>query len=82
MPDALKSVYGQIKGNIDTAIVYNVVRMIYVERGFWDFIGRCLSLLQCAGEILFDDLPNLTMLKHLFSITAEEIIYNNVMGEK
>jgi hypothetical protein len=54
-------------GKIDTIIAYSVIQYVFAEGNLWDFIDRCLTLLNDGGEIFLGDIPNITMRKRFFS---------------
>jgi cyclopropane fatty-acyl-phospholipid synthase-like methyltransferase len=56
-----------IKGKVDAVIVYSVIQYVFSEGNLWDFVDRCLMLLNDGGEIFLGDIPNITMRKRFFS---------------
>jgi hypothetical protein len=66
-PEAMNSVFHDLCGKIDVILAYSVIQYVYAEGNLWDFVDRCLLLLASGGEILFGDVPNLSMRKRFFS---------------
>ncbi len=66
-PDAFLNDIDQYIGKIDAIIAYSVIQYVFTDGNLWDFIDRCLMLLSDGGEILFGDLPNISMRKRFFS---------------
>lgn len=62
--------FEQLSGKVDVIIAYSVIQYVFAESNLWDFLDRSLSLLADGGEILFGDIPNITMRKRFFSSAA------------
>lgn len=82
IPDLFENYTGQV----NVIIAYSVIQYVFAEGNLWDFLDRSLSLLAEGGEILFGDIPNMTMRKRFFSSTAgiqchREFTGNNVLPE-
>lgn len=56
-----------LAGKVDSIIAYSVIQYVFSEGNLWDFIDRCLMLLNDGGEIFLGDIPNITMRKRFFS---------------
>lgn len=69
-PDALGEDFGKWINKIDVIVVYSVIQYAFSEGNLWDFVDRCLYLLADNGEILFGDIPNISMRKRFFSSEA------------
>jgi hypothetical protein len=61
------ALFEALAGKVDSIIVYSVVQYVFAEGNLWDFIDRCLMLLNDGGEIFIGDIPNITMRKRFFS---------------
>lgn len=71
-PDDVDTLFMQLSGKVNAIIAYSVIQYVFAEGNLWDFLDRTLSLLADGGEILFGDVPNVTMRKRFFS-SAEGI---------
>lgn len=71
-PDAIETQLDEITGSLDAILAYSVIQYVFTEGVFWRFVDICLSLLKEGGEILFGDIPNITMRKRFFSSKAGE----------
>jgi len=69
-PSALAGDFDRLQGTIDVVLAYSVIQYIFTEGNLWDFVDRCLLLLAEGGEILFGDVPNITMRKRFFASEA------------
>ena len=69
-PDEVGDLFVQLDGRVNTVIAYSVIQYVFAEGNLWEFLDRTLSLLMEGGEILFGDVPNITMRKRFFSSTA------------
>lgn len=69
-PDEVGPLFTQLAGKVDGIIAYSVIQYVFLEGNLWDFLDRSLSLLADGGELLFGDVPNITMRKRFFSSTA------------
>lgn len=74
-PVALGSDFEKLAGKIDVIIAYSVIQYVFAEGNIYDFLDRCLTLLSDGGEILFGDVPNITMRKRFFSSTQGELTH-------
>lgn len=79
-PEALGDEFQRLIGKIDVIIAYSVIQYIFVEGNLWDFVDRCLLLLSDGGEILFGDLPNISMRKRFFASKSGAISHVNFSG--
>jgi hypothetical protein len=61
------ALFEALAGKVDSIIAYSVVQYVFAEGNLWDFIDRCLMLLNDGGEIFLGDIPNITMRKRFFS---------------
>ncbi|HXF67596.1 MAG TPA: class I SAM-dependent methyltransferase [Burkholderiales bacterium] len=66
-PDEVGALFSQFNGRVDAVIAYSVIQYVFLEGNLWDFLDRSLSLLAEGGELLFGDIPNVTMRKRFFS---------------
>jgi len=62
--------FEQLAGKVDVIIAYSVIQYVFAESNLWEFLDRSLSLLADGGEILFGDIPNITMRKRFFASAA------------
>lgn len=69
-PSAIAGHFEKLQGTIDVILAYSVIQYVFTEGNLWDFVDRCLMLLADGGEILFGDVPNITMRKRFFSSEA------------
>lgn len=69
---AVPELFEQLTGKVDVIIAYSVIQYVFAESNLWEFLDISLSLLADGGEILFGDIPNITMRKRFFS-SAEGI---------
>lgn len=69
-PEDVGGFLSEFKGQIDVVITYSVIQYIYSEGNLWNFLDQTLDLLSPGGEILFGDIPNITMRKRFFSSAA------------
>lgn len=67
---ALPELFEQLEGRVDVIIAYSVIQYVFAESNLWDFLDRSLALLNDGGEILFGDIPNVSMRKRFFSSAA------------
>lgn len=79
-PDAISNEFEKFTGTIDVIIAYSVIQYVFTGGNLWDFIDRCLLLLSDGGEILFGDIPNISMRKRFFSSEAGSISHRNFTG--
>lgn len=75
-PMALGPDFDKLLGQIDVIIAYSVIQYVFSEGNLWDFLDRCLLLLADSGEMLFGDVPNLTMRKRFFSSAQGELSHH------
>ena len=64
---AVPVLFDRYAGRVDVIIAYSVIQYVFAEGNLWDFVDRSLALLTDGGEILFGDIPNMTMRKRFFS---------------
>jgi hypothetical protein len=69
-PEDVDELFAQQSGKVDAIIAYSVIQYVFAEGNLWDFLDRTLSLLADGGEVLFGDVPNITMRKRFFSSEA------------
>ena len=79
-PDAISNVFEKLTGKIDVIIAYSVIQYVFTGGNLWDFIDRCLVLLSDGGEILFGDIPNISMRKRFFSSEAGAVSHFKYTG--
>jgi hypothetical protein len=79
-PDALHSETYEFVGTIDVIIAYSVLQYVFTEGNLWRFVDQCLLLLADGGEILFGDIPNITMRKRFFDSEAGVTLHRNFTG--
>lgn len=79
-PDAISNDFEKLTGKIDVIIAYSVIQYVFTGGNLWDFIDRCLVLLSAGGEILFGDIPNISMRKRFFSSEAGAVSHYNYTG--
>ncbi|NDF13293.1 MAG: SAM-dependent methyltransferase [Proteobacteria bacterium] len=79
-PSALGEDIEEWAGKIDVIIAYSVVQYVFTEGNLWGFVDRCLSLLSDGGEIMFGDVPNITMRKRFFSSAAGKVSHRQYTG--
>lgn len=63
----IPGLFETLTGKVDSIIAYSVIQYVFAEGNLWDFIDRCLMLLNDGGEIFLGDIPNITMRKRFFS---------------
>lgn len=68
-------------GKIDVIICYSVIQYVFADSNLWNFVDRCLLLLRDGGEILFGDIPNITMRKRFFSSEAGVSSHRQFTGQ-
>lgn len=61
------ALFEALTGKVDAIIAYSVIQYVFADGNLWDFIDRCLLLLNDGGEIFLGDIPNITMRKRFFS---------------
>ncbi len=79
-PAALGNDLGNWVGKTDAILAYSVIQYIFTEGNLWSFVDHCLSLLADSGEILFGDVPNITMRKRFFASAAGEAVHRDYTG--
>lgn len=79
-PEAISNEFEKLTGKIDVIIAYSVIQYVFTGGNLWDFIDRCLALLSDGGEILFGDIPNISMRKRFFSSEAGAESHYNYTG--
>jgi hypothetical protein len=77
----MKSEFEKFTGRIDVIIAYSVIQYVFTEGNLWNFLDRCLALLSEGGEILFGDVPNISMRKRFFSSQAGAVSHRNFTGK-
>ena len=81
-PEALGSEFQSLIGKIDAIIAYSVIQYVFADGNLWDFVDRCLLLLSDGGEILFGDLPNISMRKRFFASETGVISHRKFSGRE
>lgn len=66
-PDGVDEFLNKFNGSVDGIIVYSVIQYVFIEGNLYDFFDKTLALLAPGGDVLFGDLPNITMRKRFFS---------------
>jgi hypothetical protein len=61
------ALFEALAGKVDSIIAYSVIQYVFAEGNLWDFIDRCIMLLNDGGELFLGDIPNVTMRKRFFS---------------
>jgi len=79
-PEAFINEFEEYTGKIDVIIAYSVIQYVFSGGNLWDFIDRCLMLLSDGGEILFGDIPNISMRKRFFSSDAGAVSHRKFTG--
>jgi hypothetical protein len=79
-PSALEKDIEKWAGKIDVIIAYSVIQYVFAEGNLWGFVDRCLLLLADGGEIMFGDVPNITMRKRFFSSASGEASHRQFTG--
>ena len=69
-----------LAGRVNSIIVYSVIQYVFAEGNLWKFLDECLSLLTDGGEILFGDVPNISMRKRFFSSKAGKTLHREFTG--
>lgn len=69
-PAAFEKEINNFKGKINVIIAYSVIQYVYSEENIFRFLDICLSLLAAGGELIYGDIPNVTMRKRFFSSQA------------
>lgn len=69
-PEGVDPLFLQLEGRVDVVLAYSVIQYVYAEGNLWDFLDRTLGLLAEGGEVLFGDIPNITMRKRFFASSA------------
>lgn len=67
---AVSYLFDKYTNKVDVIIAYSVIQYVFAESNLWDFLDRSLALLAAGGEILFGDIPNMTMRKRFFASAA------------
>jgi hypothetical protein len=67
---------------VDAIVAYSVIQYVFAEGNLWDFIDRCLSLLNDGGEIFLGDIPNVTMRKRFFSSSDGVRVHQAYTGKQ
>lgn len=80
-PDAFSSEIDKYSGKINAIIAYSVIQYVFTGGNLWDFIDQCLLLLSDGGEILFGDVPNISMRKRFFSSEAGAASHRKFTGQ-
>lgn len=79
-PDAIKENFDKLAGSVDVIIAYSVIQYVFSEGNLWTFLDSCLCLLHDGGEILFGDIPNISMRKRFFASTEGEACHRAFTG--
>lgn len=69
-PEVFKRHIDEFSEKIDLIIAYSVVQYVFTNGNLWDFLDHCLLLLADGGEIIFGDIPNISMRKRFFASDA------------
>lgn len=80
-PAAIKDDWARWAGAIDVIVAYSVIQYVFAEGNLWNFLDRCLLLLADGGEILFGDVPNITMRKRFFASEAGYASHRQFTGD-
>lgn len=72
--------FEMLMGKVDSIIAYSVIQYVFAEGNLWDFIDRCLMLLNDGGEIFLGDIPNVTMRKRFFSSNEGIMLHKQFTG--
>lgn len=79
-PAAMHGAMDRLRGRVDAIVAYSVVQYVFAEGNLWDFLDRCLSLLNEGGELLLGDIPNATMRKRYLASSAGERGHRELTG--
>ncbi len=79
-PSALGGDFEKWERKVDVIVAYSVIQYVFTEGNLWEFVDRCLALLAEGGEILFGDVPNITMRKRFFSSEAGAASHRQYTG--
>lgn len=52
---------------VDVIIAYSLLHYVFAESNVWEFLDRCLELLNHGGKLLIGDIPNVSKRKRFFS---------------
>lgn len=69
-PEAIEMDADELRGKVNVIIAYSVIQYAYSGGNVFGFLDKCLSLLAAGGEIIYGDIPNITMRKRFFSSDA------------
>lgn len=79
-PRALGADLERLLGSVDAILAYSVIQYVFVEDNLWHFLDQCLALLREGGEVLFGDIPNVSMRKRFFASPAGVESHRNFTG--
>lgn len=79
-PSALDVDYDSLVGKVDLIVAYSVIQYVFSEGNLWKFVDYCLALLADGGEILFGDIPNISMRKRFFASDAGYLSHRSFTG--
>jgi hypothetical protein len=79
-PSALGEDIEKLAGKVDVILAYSVIQYVFTGGNLWEFVDCCLSLLAEGGEVLFGDVPNITMRKRFFASKAGEESHRDYTG--
>ncbi len=77
----IPELFAKYAGKVDVIIAYSVIQYAFSEGNLWDFFDKSLALLADGGEILFGDIPNVTMRKRFFSSNAGIACHQRFTGK-
>lgn len=63
----IPALFETLIGKVNSVIAYSVIQYVFAEGNLWDFVDRCLMLLNDGGELFLGDIPNITMRKRFFA---------------
>lgn len=66
-PQDCASLIEQFQGRVHAIIIYSVLQYVFAESNLFEFLDRCLLLLDHSGEMLIGDVPNISKRKRFFS---------------
>lgn len=79
-PQGMAAALPVLAGRLDTVIAYSVVQYVFAEGNLFDFVDRCLALLNDGGELFLGDVPNVTMRKRFFASPAGQTQHRAYTG--
>jgi len=79
-PNQLHDFIMQYQTKIDVILAYSVIQYVFSEANLFNFMDTSLSLLQHQGQLLFGDIPNISMRNRFMASPDGEAFHQKFHG--